>query len=522
MKTKINILIVVIVLALVACLKNDIVYNTDDLDYRGWTFVVPPAKIHVPLLRTMDKYIDFEGYLDVKNGYIVYTHSESFIWSNEIGIENVINTWSYHFGQLVDIGNATFRESQSHSIKLKTKGADDSEETFVNEAVLISGNLKISLTVPNDITTCDIELSIPGLTRISTDVPYSERLNNLLPGTTYEITLINLNGFKIKTDQNHLLKVECVYFVKGTAVSGDVDISFTLDNAEASYLSGYFGQVGKKINNSRIEFDFFDKLDFNGTFGFDQGIELEAKVTNWTGIPAHVEMKSIKFDNDKADELLSDRFMIDVLAAAENQNADPAISRTTLNKVDFIKDDYPTGIIFEIDGTTNPNAAGNKENFIKKNGNDITNVDFTFTVPLVVKLKEYNRYDTVEFDYKKQLKDDLELHNSIKEFVLNLLVDNNLPFKIILSVHAVDEDGKPVGDYLVENEEINVNENNKSIIVDLTREQLDKFWNDDIKNIVIHTQAETLTEGYWPVKEDNYLDVAVSVRLKSNIPFNIL
>ena len=519
MKTKINIFMVAVALALVSCIKNNIVYDTDNLDYRSWSLAAPLAKIHVPILATMDRHIDFDGYIDVKNGRIIYTHSDSFNWMNEVGIENVIeDPLLYPLNQLVNTGDA-FRGTISRSKILRIKNSDNPLETYVNEALLSGGSLKILLTVPNNITTCDIELTIPELTQVVDNVPFSRKWTGLLPNTQHEISIPNLNGYKIKTKPtDHSVNVECVFMVKAAAVSGNVGISFTLNNLELNYLSGYFGKVKKELLNSKLEFDFFDKLDFNGTFGIDQGIKIEAKVTNWAGVPARVETKSIKFNNVNNNLLMQPPFIIDVPAASENNiNVVPVTETATLKNVDFVKDDYPDYVNFEIVGVTNPERPTN--NFIARNKNDRTDVDLIFTVPLVVKLKDYNRNDEVEFDYKDMLDNKEELHKSVKEMTLNFVVDNITPFKVILSVHAVDDDGKRVGDYIVENEVINVNDKNKTIKVDkITREQLDKFWDNDVKYIVVNTQAATLEEKYWPITKDNYLDITVSMNLKANVP----
>ena len=405
--------------------------------------------------------------------------------------------------------------TDTYSINLRIKNAENPAVTYVNEAELSAGNLIISIKVP---TVCAIELSIPGLTPPGSNTSYSSKSPE--SADTHVFSIPNLNGYKIKTSaRDHSLNVQCVYTVKGSAVASDVEIEFSLNKLDVDYLSGYFGQVKKDLTKTKLEFDFFEKLDLNGIFGIKEGIKIEAKVTNRTGIPARVETASIKFEN-AVNNLLKQPFNIDVPAASENDtHVVPVTETATLTNVDFDfdQDDYPYYVNFEIVGVTNP--KGTASNFIAKNTNDRTDVDLTFTVPLVVKLKNYERDDNVEFDYRDMLDEKEELHNSVKEMVLNFVVDNNLPFNVILSVHATDEKGKQVGDYLLKNEVINVNDKNKTIKVDkITREQLDKFWDNDVKNIVVTSQAETACADYCPVTKENYLDITVSMYLKASVP----
>lgn len=528
MKINISILMAIVALTLASCIKNEIVYNTDDLDYRPVEIAGPLAKVHIPLLGTMEKHFDFDGSFIVnKNGVICleYSHSKTIEWSDEIGIDNSFD-WDYPIGSIASvIVNSKFKKSLSHSIRLIINEAKNKDDTYVRKAEFSAGNLLLSLKVP---VICDVELSVPELT-LSTGESFTKSLKNLTPGTIHEISISNLNGYTLTPNPStHMLKVDCDFFVTTDATVGDIEVSFKLENTRLRYLSGYFGTVEKSIKNQK-DFDFFEKLNFSGTIGFGAGIEVFTKITNGTGIPFKIEgnnddTKCFSLDNIKGDFDL-ETSEIDVPAANEDSyhvvdpKTTPQILFAKFGNINFI--DYPSKIMYDIKGTANPNP-GVVENFIVKNDQVLSKADFTFVVPLNINLKDFNRDDTVKFDYKDLLKEDEKFHDSIEDFVINLVVDNNLPFNITLSAKAINKNGKDVGEVIVNKEEIKANEKKKTIKVDkLTRNQLNEFWNKDVKNIVLHTESETTGDQYLPVKKDDYLDVSVSVRFKSNIPLKL-
>lgn len=526
MKIKLKILIAVFVQALVSCHKNDIVVHTDEWEYRTWEIAAPIATVHAPLLGTLKKYVDFEGYFDTNDDGVLcirYNYSKNISWMDIIGINDVLSsTCRYNFSQMSRTDEMTFRGSITHPIKLTT-GGDDIKDSYVNEAVLTAGSLFISLSLPNNFSSCNVELTIPGMTK--NGETFSRNFNELSPGSTHEFILPNLDGYNVKTDANHNLNIVCNFSVNGTDVSGELVIQFTLVNMETGYLSGYFGQVTKEPDFSITEIDFFDVLEFEGALGIKEGIDVEAKVTNWTGIPFQIAMNSIMFNNNKNNELLTEPFRFNVPAAIQDEyhQVVPAkqTDNTELANVEFeTADDYPDMITFKMFGMANPGGNEGNENFTSKNNNGLAKVDLMLTIPLQIRFDTYRRKDTIGFDYRDLLHNDIELSRSIKDFDLNLEVNNGLPFNILLSMDAIDDEGNIVEKDVV-NMPIRKSESNQNISIKLDQSQLDNFWEREVKNIILYIIAQTGTEDYVTIMSDDQFDIDVSVRFKSGIPFKL-
>jgi len=511
MKTKISILIVVLGLALVSCIKNEIVINTDEYVYRTVEFAGPLAKVHIPLFEAMDKYIDLGesgsfGFDDKGVIYFKYSHSESIEWNNEISIDNTYyKTFELDLSGM-DIINNTF--TIDYPVKLTT-GTPDS---YVNKAELSGGDLIISLSVP---ASCDIKLTIPGLTK--DNEPFSESFKIQNPPGKFTISKMDfLNGYKMQTDDNHFLIVKCVIAFEGSTLpTGYVTIGYTLENTKITYLSGYFGEIVKPVKSVKM-FDIFDELNFEGSI---KGVKVETKVKNGTGIPVNIKTNSIKFGIE--DNLLNS-FELYIPAATEGANHQvfPATASTEpvmLSDINFNKGNYPTEVKYDIVSAINPNGLEN-ENFIVQNGENLAEVDFKFTVPLNnVRIDELNRENIIEFDYNKIVGNDENYVNNVQFLNINLSVNNRLPFDIELTADAIGADGESVKQ-IFKDKKIN-NKAETAISVALEKGDLENFSKKDVKHIILTTR--TKTSGYVEVKKGDYLDIDVSVRFKSNIPNNI-
>jgi hypothetical protein len=190
--------------------------------------------------------------------------------------------------------------------------------------------------------------------------------------------------------------------------------------------------------------------------------------------------------------------------------------------IEFEKDRLPNGIVFNFAGVVNPKEDADQQggNVIAKN-NDATlaKVDFAIIVPLHVALSDFSRKDTIKFDYNDIVGNDDDYVNEVKFFDIELLVENGLPFDITLKAVAIDEDEKDVETIATVN--VDAKKNDQRITVKLTQSQLDKFRTHDVKQIVLHTTANTKNNNYEQVKATDFLNVDVSVNFKANIPSNL-
>jgi len=527
MKSKINILIAVLALALASCLKNEIVYDTDNLEFRTWEFAMPIAKIHAPLYESMKKWIDFEGDFLIDKGIICvrYTHSEKVKWGDEeIGIKDIRSLPDWNCDVPPFSSDGQFTGDMYQTVPITTIEID----SYITEAHLASCNLNLRISVPGSLKS-DFTLTIPQLIDAEDNVftkPYSVIGQDIL-------IIERLENYRIDAPDKEM-ELTCDFTITNTGGSspgGLFKIDLALTDIVADYMKGYFGQTTADVT-VEMEFDFFDELDFDGTVGI-QDIGFEATVINWTGIPLQIEAKEINFiKEDMNREKLADPFILDVPSATLGNNytveSSSALTPSQkLSEILFEKGKYPTAIEFVYSGTSNPNPNLNKvdgENFIVKTVDHLAEAQITLTVPLHVKVENYSRTDNVDFDYNDIVGNDKDKVNNVEYVHINLVVDNGLPFEVVLEAFAINESGSfnetNSSSIILPKEKIG-SKKKTDIAIRLLKAQLDEFRENEVKNIVLYSSAQTENESYVKVSENDYLDIAVSVSVKAEIPSNL-
>ena len=521
MKSKISIIIAILALALVSCVENDIEYNIDDAEYRLWELSAPVGTIRATLYDVMDKEMgeDFKGELSIINGVVCfkYTHIEKIEWTDEIGIDGFdsqtldIAKWPPLFN-LPD--PVTIQGDQTYQISLTT---GENSSNYVSKADFTAGTLNISANMPNSLTAWNILVTIPELTKDG--VVFSRNLNTLTPSI-----VTNLDGYKLTAD-NKQLNLNCNYTVTGTTLSGDATIrcSFS-DDIEVGYLSGYFGQMDYE-KDMEMEFDFFDNLKIDGTVGLKDA-NFSVKVINSIGMDFLIETKKIGYINNDLvfTDLIKPPFNLLVPSAKEIDNnhtieAGIASRSQDLDEIEFKPGNYPTGIIFEFSGLSNHNNSGEVENFIIKNNQDLAEAQLTFSAPLHIKVENYNRSDTVSFDYNDLVGNDEDKISNVEYVHITLVVDNGLPFDVELEAIAINESGSYESRII--HEEIFANQKKDNLIkIELNAEQLKQFSEQEVKHIVLNTLSRTQkneNDNYVQIKDDAYLEIDVRVRIKAEI-----
>ena len=520
MKSKIIILSVVLALAFTSCLENKIVYNTDDVDMRLWEFAGTIAKIHAPLYKSIEKWMDFEEIFINNDGVICvnYTHYEKIKWDDDyFGIESISSPldWGYDLPD-IPIPGTEISDEISAIIQVRTAKTG----TYITEAELASFNFNLSVDIPDNIIG-SVTITIPQL-KSQAGAVFTQSYNNLQGVNNLTASFIN---YKMETPDKEL-QIDFSFTVKSTgggSTAGRLTVNdVSITDIKVDYMKGYFGQLDYD-ENIEMSFDFFNDLDFEGEVGI-KDIVFEARVSNSVGAPLGVEVKGISFVNDDGDlTKIVETLSFEIPAATESGNnhavtASNASRSGKLSDILFAKDNYPKGIVFDIWGILNPDGEGN--NFVVKN-EDLAEAQLTLTVPLHIKIEAYNRLDTIAFDYNDIIDNDEKFSNSIDNFVLKLKVDNNLPFAVKLSADAIDEEGNVVERNIV-NENINAKQKDQPpIIIELNQPKLEKFRTMGVKNIILRTISQTASKDYVKVTKDDYIDIVVSTSFESSIPSNI-
>jgi len=523
MKSKISILIAVLALALVACLENDIEYNTDNLEYRPLEFGVPIGKIHATLLDGLEKVMgeDFKGELYVNDDDVIcikYTDTEKIEWTNDIGINNFnsntfdINSWPPLMN--IPTPDVSIDGSKIYEITLTTGEGTD---TYVSEAEFSAGTFNIFVSMPTSLTSWSITVTIPEMkkdgvsfTHIFTD--------QLLPSLNE-----NLNGYKFSTNTKNM-KLNCLYNVTGSTSPENATIACSFSGIEVTYMKGYFGQLEYDMN-MEMDVDFFDDLDFDGTIGI-KDVSFEASLKNWIGIPFLIDAKKIGYLNEDNvfTELIKPPFNLLVPSAEETDNINHTVEAgitlrpQKLEEILFEPGNYPTGIVFDFSGKINPYNDGEEgTNFIVKSNTNLADAKITLNIPLHINVANYNRSDTLDFDYNELVGNNVDEDKTVYvEYVyFNLLVDNSLPFDLRMKAFAINKSGSleiPIMD-----ENILANLKEQRIEIKLEKDQLDQFRTESVKNIVLKSAVQTENQEYVKVKNDACLSIDASVRVKADI-----
>jgi len=517
MKLKISILIAALAWLMASCLENEIVYDSNNKDYRAWEISGTVATIHVPLYKTMKKHFNFEElFVDYDNDRLVcirYAHSEKMEWSDDIYIRSFTGSGSEWTLPFTSSGGA-ITQSHTSSVRLNSSGESDS---YVKVAELKSGVISIILNGTNNLLSGNIRMTIPELKKDG--VEFTRVIN--LPASA-ELTYVLDEGYRIETtDTNHEINVR--FDINATGTVNSIPLTFRIYDVDATYLSGYFGEV-KETANGEMEFDFFDELDFEGAVGIRE-IKIDAVANNYTGMPVKVKADLYYANEGTLNEKLEllPPFDFTVPAATESgsnhtiSSAEKTFS-TILPVIEFESENYPTVLKFDVERKSNPD--GEVENFIVKNkGGSSDEVEFTLTVPLYVMVEKYSRQDTIKFDYNDIFGNDADYSNNVEYININLKVNNRLPFEATLEATVINEDGS-ISIIILPGREILINQVTE-IFIPLDKNLLKSFENNDVKKIILKTTGKTSNEGYVKVKDTDFLDISVSVDAKANIPSNL-
>ncbi|MDR1673381.1 MAG: hypothetical protein LBS09_08005 [Bacteroidales bacterium] len=525
MKSNISILIAALALTAVSCRENDIVFNTEEMDYRPVEFAAPVAKVHVPIYKSMEKWLDIDGLFVNNEGVICtqYTYSESIGWNSDIGIDDISGNWNIALPS-TPVNISTPPITDTISIK---PSMNENNQTYVESAKLTAGTIRFSVELPSGYEG-RLTIKIPELTRNNNR--FSINFDALSSGTNTLTS--NLAGYTITTaapDHNLNFAYEVQLTAGSGSASGPMTVTYNISNIEVDYLSGYFGQQSEQSESDDFTFDVFESLDMTGEVGF-KDITIQADVTSNIGVPFHISapngIEMYKDNTLVADALqLSSKFEFNLPAASRNAGTGvvtPGTCKYESNaSMEFDNGLYPNRIRLNVTGNSNPDGEGPTPNFIvKTNNDDLINIDLTLTVPLHFKTEAYNRQDTVDFDFNDLIDDDEELSKSIENVTIHLAVDNGLPFNISLSATAIDDAGLPV-ETIMDNERITNSDQTQNVTISLNQSQIQKFRTQDVKHVILSTSASTSSGTYVKVYEHNALDIAVSLRFKSDIPSNI-
>ncbi|MDR3094157.1 MAG: hypothetical protein LBU62_05895 [Bacteroidales bacterium] len=539
-------IVAIVCVAAVSCKDNDIVYdrNFDGKELRSVNFAAPIANVHVPVYKSIKKWMDLDSLSSDETGliYVSFTHTQNVEWTNDIGVDELrkrfdyplITTGDNPFTSIVIPGGLSWTKEGSETIKLTTNEGDDG--TKIDSITFHNGLLEFDITLPSPLTG-EIEITIPGLT--INGVAFTVK-QSLTSGSNNRISTLLTNG-KIKTTSQGLPILYKITVTTGSTLpSGSVGLNVHLDIAseDLNSMFGYFGKIEASPESEEVTFDFFEALDLKQDIGL-KDIIIKADIVNSTGLPMMVEVSSIKMFKDNLDLgekplTVTPEFKLEQVEPAtyENGRVTPVTTHKEVKAdLEFSNGKFPNKLVFKVVGTGNPNGATAKPNFLVKNDQlNLVDVNLEILVPLHFKTGLYERQDTVDFDFNDMIDDDENLSKSIENLVLHLDINNGLPFEIALKGIAIDENEDDIVTLIPEQKiESAGGTTGKAtpvlthLEVKVDQAQIDQLRRKSAKKIILITKSATYNQGadYVKIHNDAALDINVSLSLKANIPSSL-
>ncbi|GHT78166.1 hypothetical protein FACS189464_1130 [Bacteroidia bacterium] len=532
--------------AAVSCKDNDIVYDTDfkDKALRTVNFAAPIAKVHIPIYKSIEKWMDLDGLsYDEKTGIIQvsFTHTQNVDWTNDIGVDELNKRFEYplpSFPQIPGIGplpgTYSWTKEGLEKITLTTNEADN--DTRIDAVTFKNGQLDFDIALPSSLTG-KLVIEIPELT--TNGVPFKIE-KDLVSGNNPISNSLSNGRIETANSQITINYAITVTYSGATLPAGKVvlDVRLDINGDDLTGMFGYFGKIETEAEDNDVSFDFFENLDLKQDIGL-KDITIKADIINNVGLPMALEVESIKMYKDDTDLgkalTVTPEFKFDNVASALYENGQ--VTSVTTHKevtadIAFSGGNYPNKLRFEITGKGNPNGVTATSNFLVKSDKNLVDVNLEILVPLHFKTGLYERQDTIGFDFNEMIDDDVNMSKSIEEVVLNLDINNGLPFEIELSGEAIDDNGKNIVT-LIPIQKINsgtpdvasgkVTPAHTNFEVKIEQAQIELLRSKGAKKIILITKSATYNEGndYVKIHHDAALDVDVSLSFTSNIPSSI-
>lgn len=539
MKNYINIFLIGVISLLIlmnSCKGDDIIVSTKIDKPREYNAPIPlVSKYRITLKDILGQFendqvnIDDDGLLN-----FMLVNSFDVVWDDLAVIKDIALLKRYTMDDCITNGN-DFNLVEKLVLEMNPNSRFDKAE-------ISQGTLDVVINVPVGYVG-DITLKSPMFAPLISKVFYADGINSanyVFSFDTKDKTLL------FNTEEEYAVipvELESSFDAVGD-LNDQLTIIYAYRDVETRAIYGYFGQ--KTINLLSEEFSL---ADISGVIG-DAKLNLkEIKYTlnieNQIGVPFDVTATNLKF-YEKSDDVDYKLLMVEgeskvsaYVDAATHDNSviTPAYGKkevTNLNSnILEIASPVPAKVNADIFALANPNGdIAGTQNFIHET--DTLFGNFEISAPLWFSIENYDRNDTIAFDFNELLKDhkkNVELINYAKIYID---IDNTLPFDINSNIYAIDADGKKIDDIFSDFEEILLSgeiENDKvtkpgktKLVAELNNTRIAKYFDEEVMNLVLETKASTPNQGveYAKIYENYGLDLKISFEVKFKIPLEEL
>ena len=316
---------------------------------------------------------------------------------------------------------------------------DTDTDTEIHEVTYSQGQLRLTV---NSTFNHNVNATVVFPTMLKNGAPVEFELN--LTGASNEVNTIDLEGvvvdFTVNGTTTNTFEVVSEIEVTGTGgpISGNerIDVDLELLNIDFLSVFGYYGQVGKPIQDSILLRVFEEVRD--GFFQFtDPKVYLELQSS--FGIPMNVDLDELKtIVTQTGEDLPLQGYPTPIQVNSPSNLGEIATTLIQLDKTNTSNIETivtPTPKFFYYDATVNLNPMGptNNLNFVKNTSELILKSEVE--LPLEGFAYGFSLRDTFDFDVGT----DLEEADAIDYVMFRLNIDNGFPVDIDAQVVFMDE-----------------------------------------------------------------------------------
>lgn len=250
---------------------------------------------------------------------------------------------------------------------------------------------------------------------------------------------INLMGSSINLGNNanlFLVKFTITVTGNGNPANAPYNISIhqSLENIRYQSIYGYIGDITFPVGNTEVEIDIFRNANIADIFFENPVIEIITRSSFGTPIELNFT-EFYAFNRDDETLPIENETVTHWGINIPESPGDTAVTNLELNRsnsnIDDIMTIRPTGIYYNVIGTTNP-AKDQSPNFINYDSNLI--IDMEVNLPLFGRVDFFELQDTIG-----NTLEDLPEDARIEWLELKIQIENGFPFTASIDVFFLDE-----------------------------------------------------------------------------------
>jgi hypothetical protein len=512
------------ILALFACKENTI--YTDDINdeaNRKLSFAAPLINLSFSADDMIREFADSGMFYKDENDliYYSYNHDLSFNWENMVTLKDVNLNKTYSAPLISFIGGrATY--SFTEKVALNTRA-----DMRIDSLILASGLLNLTAQAPSG-SSGTITITIPELKRNNVPLTYRFTVTSANRSFTIQNNLRDVKAILSQETGSSYITINGSIDLSMSAIS-PVAINLNMSQLTPSEAFGYFGKQSLDTKNFTLEFDIFNEFDLTQKVLFkDYLIKLSAY--NPIGVPFEIAVDSVWFSKDDVNSWKLKFYDKNSLTLKPATYGKPPVDSYNYfnissqnSNIQDISSKYPDKMVCNIKSLSNPQNNG-QPNFITNKRNLKSNLSINF--PFWFKTQQYNRADTVDFDFNDMVEDMNEEVDNVEDFKIYLDFYNEFPFEIGAQLYAADNNYNVIEPLLSANQKVILSakpstsgSGNESVhsqmIISINADQIKRFKARPLKYLIIKTNAITYNNG------QDYVKLFGSDKLKASVSANI-